>query len=743
MIFTQLITATCLALGGGHAELHPAASNLYFELPQTQAALEAYEQTSLYRALHDQEVLTFVAQITGEDPETFDLDGAFQVALQKLYSQNPQFIIGQVLLGDVEALSLSVSGVELRGLAELLTTSNFEWSTELDEHLATLQLRVVVEYPGQDEAALAKLFGSLTALLPIAGAERVVETAELASLESTADLSIWRKPDWLGREFFATRVGSRFIFGLGVDAAGRFARDANSLASDEDYLRCGSSFGESAGVGIYELYYNLSGLSEIGQVLTSVDEEVLPTVGHLLSIATNLFHPGDHLEGRSRTRLVDGRFISEAFGSNHDQGRGLGAVHGQAPVTASSFQLVPAEAVGVWGTTIDKQALGDFLIQAIAEATGEEPDLFLGKLDEQFDLHPRRDIVESLGGSMVFYTMPFSGIGAPKMFIALELSDHEAFSRGVETLGNALVAATDGAVEFRSRPYRKSPFMAFSPGKDLDDLGGRDNVQLPSLPSLFSPSLAIGVLDGRAIISLSNIYTKREMKRLKKEPGEPHALASPGSAIPEAVVAYGMTDWGAILGSLYGTLKGWLPLLQQGMGGGLPFDIDSLPGDDLFARYITPSASWSRRAQDGVYTYGESSFGPEIPTLVGGMAAGWLLSSRWTISDVEAPAGAPSPVPVSSPTQATRDSLSSVKVGLVVYKSDLGHYPAALSDLTKPSTNFPEGYLAGPDVPKDGWGRALHYELSEDGSSFRIWSSGPNGVDDAGGEDDVNQAKRR
>lgn len=45
----------------------------------------------------------------------------------------------------------------------------------------------------------------------------------------------------------------------------------------------------------------------------------------------------------------------------------------------------------------------------------------------------------------------------------------------------------------------------------------------------------------------------------------------------------------------------------------------------------------------------------------------------------------------------------------------------------------------GADLMNDGWGRPFVYERGPDGRSYRLYSMGPNGVDDHGAADDAPQ----
>ena len=72
-------------------------------------------------------------------------------------------------------------------------------------------------------------------------------------------------------------------------------------------------------------------------------------------------------------------------------------------------------------------------------------------------------------------------------------------------------------------------------------------------------------------------------------------------------------------------------------------------------------------------------------------------------------------------------------MGLTLYKLDQGSYPASLEALSQSPAEGQPPYLQGG--LQDAWGHELRY-LLEDGT-FRLWSVGPDGVDNSGKGDDI------
>ena len=104
-----------------------------------------------------------------------------------------------------------------------------------------------------------------------------------------------------------------------------------------------------------------------------------------------------------------------------------------------------------------------------------------------------------------------------------------------------------------------------------------------------------------------------------------------------------------------------------------------------------------------------------------------------TLDRVEFPEGASS-----AGSGSTREALQRVKVVLEVHRSLGGAgYPATLEQLGESTPEFPKGLFDGGPVPSDEWGNPFTYVPSADGSSYRLYSLGPDGVDQGGEGDDL------
>ncbi|MEZ5942376.1 MAG: type II secretion system major pseudopilin GspG [Planctomycetaceae bacterium] len=94
-----------------------------------------------------------------------------------------------------------------------------------------------------------------------------------------------------------------------------------------------------------------------------------------------------------------------------------------------------------------------------------------------------------------------------------------------------------------------------------------------------------------------------------------------------------------------------------------------------------------------------------------------------------------------SKINATKTSIEALEHTIDLYRVDNG-YPTAISDLMQ--TVDKDGREIDPfldKIPRDAWGNELHYEAKNTKAKTSrpaIWSSGPDGQDDNGGNDDIN-----
>jgi hypothetical protein len=250
---------------------------------------------------------------------------------------------------------------------------------------------------------------------------------------------------------------------------------------------------------------------------------------------------------------------------------------------------------------------------------------------------------------------------------------------------------------------------------------------------------------------------KKEIARLQDlaapaapaENGElpaPPAVHVVRSLVPADATAVGYMDWAQLFAGAYDGGKAMLAFMGGGLN--LPFDPMLLPEGELFTQFYEPSFSWTRVSEDGVYSRSESSLGPEAVLGVMGIAGMAALAVQEVMSQRQAPevastakvpetAAEPVVLEPAAQLEATRESLRFLATRLAVYKLDVKRYPARLDDLLLPTVSYPRGFLDGRELPRDAWKNTFSYSASADGSGYRLWSMGPDGVDQSGEGDDL------
>ncbi|MAF64996.1 MAG: hypothetical protein CMJ84_04960 [Planctomycetes bacterium] len=737
MIGSLLLCLPASLSAGEHAVLHPADATLYLELPDISAAVAAYCDAPLLRVLTGAGLSSAVAGVRRlPEPEGFDLAAAARSAVEDRLEDLPwEARRGLELVATAQSASISLRAGNDGALIAALAGGELLGGGIPYGALHALEgggFLVVLELPSADASgeAVYLMEGGLGAagVLP--------DTENMALLGESAKVRRYSIPSGAGDiELWFTRVGARLLLGGGTttpESVATRAADPSapfSIASTADRGAARAAFGETGGAPIYEAVVRVEGVSDLVASLVGSRFPDAEYAGRTL--ARNFFY-GDRLLCHRRVQLTDGRFVTDSF---TPEGTGI---LGSQPLDAQSFAMLPAEAVGAWAADLDADALAELIETLIADLSGMDPEFVLSSLEAGFGFRFSEDLFGSLGRRMVFYCMPITGIALPKLVLAVELEDAAAFERGVSGLAAFLEEVAGDELSLSTKPYRKTPLVTLTPAGGGAPSGGGAAAMMAGM---FSPQLAIGVLGDRALFALNSLHVKREVKRLLRENTERH-LAAEAGFFPSGVVDAGHTDWGAIVGGFYEAARALAPMAGQFTGGELPVDLTALPDGKLLTEHLQPSVSWNLAVEGGVLRHRESSFGPETHL---GLAAGigYLVTMGFPSGNRRGSGGEELPrvvveaVPAGpTPLEITIDHLRSVKVALVVYKSDGGRYPAELRSLLDATASFPQGFL-DPKEFLDGWDAAFIYGASDDGRSFTLHSAGPDGADQGGGGDDV------
>jgi len=721
-----------LVAPGDHAHLHPADADLYMCGPEAQTAFVATQEACLWRLMNDPEI----AALMGEE---IDLPGSILGAFggAGLDDNTLAFL----------ATSLNSASFSVSGLDEFEASPQLSGIT-LDEALSVLfehEALVVLDFSTAEEARAIMALSTVVTSDLVVAAESSHESP--AGTVKVTDYEI--VPGDSAHGLWSAAWGSHIAVGLGrAGAPGLLARlnGGESLAGTDHWIRGAEAMREEGGAPYINYHHNLVGDPWYA---LAADEAELP-VPDILFSGIELFFGGLIPMGASEKhgscRIVNGEYVHEIM----DFGRA--AAESTAPLSDDFLNLVNPEAVGVWSTTMEVGAVARTGHELIAELLGLPVDVVASELEYSVGAS-LEEFLAPLEKGVAFYMLPISGATIPRFHAVVQLEDPVAYEEAWTKLSEFLKNQGAEYVEVQDRPYRKTPVFTLKP---VSQAGPVTDPNSPfaavSSMGLANPTLTVAILPDRAVFGISASYVKRELRRLLKEADAEtaaHPLAESGAPCPAGVNYFGHLDWPEVVGGVYDTVTAFLPLIAD--AGAMPFDIDAMPETETITQYFSSTDVWSRAGESGTYTLKRSPFGPETGLLLGAAVTAGVFMGRSgeLVLGGDAPGASEEPtLPVSAPVtpdtsaedearSETRRRLQEVKIGLVVYKGDKGGFPGALSDLLVPTSTYPRGFLNSDDLPTDGWGNPLRYSIQAEGGGYRLWSSGPDGVDNGGDGDDL------
>ena len=736
----MLLSLLALTLAtGDHAKLHPTDADLFIGVPEAQNALTATKSVGVNSLLRAPEITAAIGEeidfASGPDWLTgaLGLDGAE----------------AELLMGELSAFSFSVAGLD-----EFESAPPFE-EMEVEEIFALAlehDLLLVLEFKTAagleaGRAASEQLMGDMV------GTESSHETQ--AGLVKVTDYDLMFGVS--GRGAWVAEWGTSTAFGVGAEGAPGLLsrlRGGESLATTERWVQGEGAMKEGGGVQYMTYHHNLIG--DPWYALAVIETE-LPLPRILLSGVELLFgglFPMGASEGHGACRIVGGEYVIEGIDFRRPR------VEGGKQLPADFLNLVNAEAVGVWATTFDAKELSEMVLETAATQTG----LPTSTIEAEFEYSvgvSMEDLVAPLSDNAAFYMLPINGLTLPRIHCVVKLNDAAAYTEAWTKLSEFLKVQGGQYVEVEDRPYRKVPIFSLKSAstESAPSFGGGEG-PLSGIASmgLTNPALTVAILSDRAVFGLSSSYVKREVRRLlKEEESTPHPLAESG-ACPEGAEYFGHLDWPSVLGGIYDTAMAFLPLIAD--GGALPIDIDALPETEAITQHFSSARVWSKAEELGTYTIKRTPIGFDL-VLQGGLLAAPFFTQEgqaerafegdfevepgeaptvaegeeeWVEIEKEESAEGPA---LEEALRRTRLALQEVKLGLVIYKSEGVGFPRTLEELLAPTQAYPKGFLNTDALPVDGWEGALIYVHNPEDGSYRLWSAGPDGINNEGAGDDL------
>ena len=724
-----------VALAGDHSNLHPQDADLFVCAPDLQGAITASEGVGLRRLMKDPDIV----KLLGDDLELPGMLSAVGGA-----ADLPEEAL-KLLWESASAASLSVAGLDEHEAAPDLTdAAPEEFIGILMEH----EVMAVMEFnSAEDASGIMTLSAAATSGLVVAG-EATHETS--AGAVRVTDYEVM--PGDSLRSIWTAQWGSYIAIGVGASGApGLVERlgGGGGLAVTDHWVRGAGAMKEEGGTQYLIYHHNLIGDPWYG---LAAGDAGLPMPDLSLSIVELIFGgvlPMGASEKHGSCRIVNGEYVVETMDLRSKAGEGT------KPLADDFLNLVNPEAVGVWATTMDPEAMAASGHEFISTLIEMPADVIAAEL--QYSVGASlQDLLEPLADGVAFYMLPISGATIPRFHAVVELEDSAKYLETWTTLAGFLKSQGAEFVEVEDRPYRKTPVFSLKQvGAESAPVDASGPLASLGAMGLTSPPFTVAILPDRAVFGISTSYVKREVRRLLKEDdgAGAHPLAESGAPCPAGVSYFGHLNWPEVLGGVYDTVTAFLPLLAD--TGAMPFDVDALPETETITQYFSPTYVWSRPGDSGTYSLKRSPVGVETGLGLAGLATAAIFGIRsgdteareersfgFEVSTPDPPTpeeteAAPAPPDDLEQQIETRARLQEVKLGLVIYKSDKGNFPSATSELLTPTQAYPKGFLRSDTLPVDGWGNALHYIREPDGAGYRLWSAGPDGVSNGGEGDDV------
>jgi len=747
--------ALTFALEGGTAALtalHPADVDLYVEIEDVPALLRAYATAPAARFVADADVqkLGALTKLVGID----DLGTLVRSTMPRL--SGDAAATGLFDAGDLVAVSMSLSGFDP------------EEGRSAD---ATQRLRLLFVCECASPEGAARIVPALEASRWLAssgprahpdtpptnasGAEG--EPPEFVDL-GTGPLAIRRHTlSIAGSELdaWSVRDGKRWLLGAGLsspeDAAARASGKQAALAAHAALFAAEKTFTPTTGTVVARVRSDMRAIPFV-----AAGEESSTTAA---LVATLLPFAGTR--GTWRVELRGDRFVTEGAYTRIGATTALDALVTKAPVQAGSVAFVPPNAVGAWAVQVAPARLPDVLASWFAPTTSAKP------VAPERRTELAQQLERTLGANAAISLLPFASVQSftPQILVTLELRDHDGFLAALREL-TAQLQEQRPEITFEDRPYHKLPIRVFS-APAAPRAASSASAAIPLLGALGASedvTPCIAVLSDRVLIALKSTQLRTEIQRLEKlaEQGAPppvHALAAT-ERFPAGAIEASSIDWAGLFGKLYDLARSFAPMLAQGQP--LPFDPATLPAAASFTKFFQPSFAWTKATETGLYTHSESSFGPETPLtlvalftrlsrtqgslplgLLGGPAGGARGPGRAaeTPTDANGVKRTPKSAQAGEPRDVSREKtlkvLSATKLGIAVFRSQTGHAPETLAKLLEATESFPKGFLDPAELPRDAWGHELRYVVAAEGVKYRLWSLGPDGIDQDGSGDDV------
>ena len=548
-------------LAKDHAELHPAATDVYLEVTDMPSVWTAYEGAPLVRLLRDARVKAI-----------FDGFGiAFDPSPRALAATGLQ---GAVAEGEVDSW---LSGVQ-----------HFSFSITVSGPAGTpVGYLALVDFAEPSQAA------SLRQVLGKGAREHT--PLSVAALPGAEQIVIGDEPDDV---LWCAVVGSRLIVGSGSSTVDSFLACSTRAGAGFSSKRPPSQGFEGAGgTPVFEFVLARGVLDIIKSV--GAPDDMAEAVALVEQLPRSWNPVGDAFT--TRMRLVGDRFISESFTPTQ-----AGAEPAR-PIEKAWLEPVPKEAMLVYSCAFDGKGLAATLRSLLQK--DEAHAAALAAIEQKLGYGPER-VLGRLGPGLTVYAMPVAGLGLPESRLWVDCDDPAAFQGELEALVAALGEGLPGLA------VKVKPYKVRSEGGEKTEVPVA-TLTLPQGMAEFGPMLTISPsfapVGKKLVFALTSMDVKSELKRAFGGEGDAivagaDPLAERGFPVPAGAASVFVMDWPKLFGGLLGLTKVFASMQPDMM----PFDVNQLPPPEIFGEYLKPTFSYTKPIAGGTYGRSEASFGAEV-----------------------------------------------------------------------------------------------------------------------------------
>lgn len=753
LFFGLLATPLLKAQQGSLASKLPAETLLYFEIPDVQGLIADSQKSALVRMYNEESMQSFLGQSLGLLEQGWE-----EFRSEAMRQGVPAGLMEWSALKSVECgFSMRAPDSLAGGPPEPEICVG--GSMQLDGQLAT------------------ELFGFLNAMMTAEGVAEFVDGADgghlLIPMGPSEKFKIWQDGD---RIYGWAQTGE---FGGGsLNGAGHFKK-ARSRA-----LQAG---------GIYA-YFDLGTMMRFAQTMSQYGD---PQAAELMSslwekMGLNALGPlsiGSGWEENGDSVSVFAMDLDESA-----KNAGVFAAMNQARVDLSLLDYIPEGATSFSLASSDMSMGLDFALEFMDDLVqmdaggatigemwrSEEPNSYDWLIGDKRGLLEKG--LKGFGSRMFSYSESsgnmMGGPAAGGMF--LEVSDVTAVRRFLSEFMPAaleLMSAVDDLplkMEIRNIPISEEneqgeKIVREGPEYYVFKVNSRnlpsEMRQMSMVFAQLSPSFGV-TDDGWLAMGLSQVGVRNALRKGVAKP-QKNVLANGEvksfiDGLPQNVMSVQWSDWRKDTQAALEMASAMAPMMamQEGMDQ-IPVDLNSLPDPKAVVSNMSPMETYSYQDGSSFITKSRGFVNLSDLFLLGGVGASvapvFLIGQSTSYEEPlmvaphegdaaeeieEEPEEEVVIQEVSSSMTAEEKSktmaeLNRLKSGLLVYEMTFQKYPDKLDDLTKPTQDWPFGFLPEPEkgLRQDPWGNDFHYKRN--GKEYKLYSVGPNGKDDGGAGDDL------